>query len=410
MGTLTDDIMLLAGESARRARRHRRARALTVGAAAALLLVLLLPLVARASSPAKSLLAAARERIELNLGGIRAPQGFVHISRPTPPTRTRPTSAGEGGVAAPDAAPLRPARLGRSSSMAAGPPPSAGVTRSAATGPYGPATATATLAAGRGEWPANSSSGRLATRPAGRAGSGSPAAASQGSAPRPVVPVADRYPSARLLQRDAPRIAAAQPPFGLGSQSGAPGSLMPNLEILIAQFESLMRTGPASRAPVWAARAAGSTLELQSVLLRMAPQPPQAASSDTPRPWQRPHAVGPEPTAASPVAAAITLESARLASSSYQTLDIRRDTTRGTPQNAPRSPAAAGSQRLLTAPAAPAGAASSIGVGAAAAAPAEALLAVLLVCMLAALLPARLALDPFPLQSILLTLRLERPG
>jgi hypothetical protein len=30
--------------------------------------------------------------------------------------------------------------------------------------------------------------------------------------------------------------------------------------------------------------------------------------------------------------------------------------------------------------------------------------------MLAALLPARLALDPFPLKSILLTWRLERPG
>jgi hypothetical protein len=30
--------------------------------------------------------------------------------------------------------------------------------------------------------------------------------------------------------------------------------------------------------------------------------------------------------------------------------------------------------------------------------------------MLAALVPARLALDPFPLQSIVLTWRLERPG
>jgi hypothetical protein len=30
--------------------------------------------------------------------------------------------------------------------------------------------------------------------------------------------------------------------------------------------------------------------------------------------------------------------------------------------------------------------------------------------MLAALLPARLALDPFPLRSIVLTWRLERPG
>jgi hypothetical protein len=403
--------MWVTGESAGR---HRRARtptvgaAVAVGAAAALLLGLLLPLAARASSPAKSSLAAAREMIALNSGGIRAPQGYVRVSRPTPPARTRPTSAGGGGAAAPDAAPLRPALLGRSSSVAAGPPPSVGARRSAPTGPYGPAPTTATLAAGNGETLANSNSGRPATRPAERPGSGSAAAASQGSAQRPVVPVADRYPSARLRQRDAPRTTAIQPPMGLGSESGAPGALMPNLEIMIAQFESLMRAGRASRGPALAARAAGSTLELRSVLLRVAPPPRQAASSDTPRPRPRPHAAGPEPTVASP--AAIALGSARLASPTYQTLDIRRDTRRGTPQNAPRSPAAAGPQRLLTAPAGPAGAASSIGAGAGAAAPSEALLAVLLVCMLAALLPARLALDPFPLQSIVLTWRLERPG
>src|SRR5215469_9637262 len=106
MGTLTDDTMWVTGESAGR---HRRARtptvgaaaalgaAAAVGAAAALLLGLLLPLAARASSPAKSSLAAAREMIALNSGGVRAPQGYVRVSRPTPPARTRPTSArGDG--------------------------------------------------------------------------------------------------------------------------------------------------------------------------------------------------------------------------------------------------------------------------------------------------------------------------
>ena len=410
--------MWVTGESAGR---HRRARtptvgaaaalgaAAAVGAAAALLLGLLLPLAARASSPAKSSLAAAREMIALNSGGVRAPQGYVRVSRPTPPARTRPTSARGDGAAAPGTAPLRPALLGRSSSMSAGPPPSAGARRSAPTGPDGPAPATGTLAAGKVESPVNSDSGRLAARPAERAGSGSAAAASQGSAQRPVVPVADRQPSARLRQRVALRTAAIQPPTGRGSESGAPGALMPNLEILIAQFESLMRAGRASRGPASAARAAASTLELRSVLMGMAPRPRQAASSDTPRPRPRPHAAGPEPTVAPP-AAAIALWSARSASSTHQTLDIRRDIRRGTPQNAPRSPAAAGPKRLLTAPAGPAGAASSIGAGGGAAAPSEALLAVLLVCMLAALLPARLALDPFPLQSIVLTWRLERPG
>jgi hypothetical protein len=181
-------------------------------------------------------------------------------------------------------------------------------------------------------------------------------------------------------------------------------SLMPDLDILIAQFESIVRARPAS-----AERAAGSTLELQSMLSLMAPPPPRAEGSDATRPWQRAPAGGPGPTAASPVTAAAALESARFAPSTYP-LDIRRDTRRVTPHNAPRSPAAAAPQRLLTAPATPAGAASSVGAGAGAAAPSEALLAVFLVCMLAALLPARLALDPFPLQSILLTLRLERPG
>jgi hypothetical protein len=402
--------MWVTGESAGR---HRRARTPTVGAAAAvaaaaaLLLGLLLPLAARASSPAKRSLAAAREMIALNSGGIRAPQGYVRVSRPTPPAR--PTRAGGGGAAAPGAVRLRPALLGRSSSMSAGPPPTAGAKRSAPTGPYGPAPATATLAAGKVESPANSESGRPAARPAETAGSGSAATASQGSAQRPVVPVADKQPSARLRQRRALRTAVIQPPMGRGSESGAPGALMPNLEILFAQFGALMRAGRASRDPALAARAAGSTLELRSVRMGMAPRPRQAASSDTPRPRPRPHAAGPEPTVASP-AAAIALWSARSASSTHQTLDIRRDIRRGTPQNAPRSPAAAGPKRLLTAPAGPAGAASSSGAGAGAAAPSEALLAVLLVCMLAALLPARLALDPFPLQSIVVTWRLERPG
>jgi hypothetical protein len=375
----------------------------------ALLLGLLLPLAARASSPATSSLAAARQTIALNLGGIRAPQGYVRVSRPTPPAITRLTSAGGGGAAAPNAAPLRPALLGRASSMSAGPPPSAGARRSPPTGPYSPAPATATLAVGERDSPANSNSGRPATLLARRAGSGSVAAASQGSAQRPVVPVADTHPSPRLRQRDVPRTAATQPPMGLRGKFGAPGALMPNLEILIAQFESLMRARRASRGLASAARVAGSTLELQSLLLGMTPPPPQAASSDTPRPRQRPPAAGPEPTVASP-AAAVALGSARYASSTYQTLDIRRDTRRGTTQNAPRNPAAAGPERLVKAPAAPAGAASSIGAGAGAAAPAEALLAVLLVCMLAALLSARLALDPFPLRSVLLTWRLERPG
>jgi hypothetical protein len=397
--------MWVTGESAGR---QRRTRTLAVAAAAALLLVLLLPLVARASSPAESLLVAARQTM-LDPGGIRAPQGYVRVSRPTPPTRPSLTSAGGGGAAAPDAAPLRPALLGRSSSTAAATRLSAGTIRSAATGPYGPTPPTPTLAEGKGESPATSNSARPATRPGRRAGSGSAAPASQASAPRPVVPVADMYPSAGLRQRDAPRTAAAQPPIGLSSQPGAPGSLMPKLEILIAQFESLMRAGPAWRAPVSAARAAGSTQELRSVLLHMAPLPSSAPSSNTPMPWQRAHAGGPEQTATSP-AAAVALGSARFTSSSYQTPDTRRDTRRGTPQNAPRSPAAAAPQRLLTAPATPAGAASSIGAGAGAPAPAEALIAVILMCMLAALLPARLALDPFPLKSIELTSRLERPG
>jgi hypothetical protein len=406
MGTLTHDIMWVTGESAGR---HRRARTLTVGAATVLLLVLLLPLAARASSPAKSSLAAAREMIELNSGGIRAPQGYVRVSRPTPPAPPRPTIAGGGGAAAPDAAPSRPALLGRSSSIVVGPPASAGATGSTATRPGRPAPAIATLAGGDAESPANSNRGRPATGPGRSAGTGSGTAASQGSPQAPVVPAADGHLGARLRQRDAPPTAGTQQPIGRGSQSGAAGSLMPNLEVLIAQFESIMRARRAPSAPASIKRAAGSTLELQSVLSLLA-APPRAARSDTPRPWHRPHASGPGPTAASPVTAAVALESARLAPSTHQTLDIRSDTKRVTRQNAPRSPAAAAPQRLLTAPATPAGAASSVGAGAGAAAPSEALLAVFLVFILAALLPARLALDPFPLHSIVLTLRLERPG
>ena len=388
---------------------HGRTRMLAVCAAAFLLLVLLAPLVARASSPAKGSVAAARETLALNWGGTRAPQGSADISRPTPPPRTRPTIAGGGGAAAPDAASSRPALLGRSSSIVVGSPASASATGSTATRVGRPAPAIATVAGGDAESPANSNRGRPATGPGRSAGTGSDTAASQGSPQPPVVAAADGHLGARLRQPDAPPTPGTQQPIGRGSQSGAAGSLMPNLEILIAQFESIMRARSAPSAPTSAARAAGSTLELQSVLSLLAP-PPRVARSDTPRPWQRPHAGGRRPTAASPVTAAVALESARFAPSTHQTLDIRGDTRRVTPQNAPRSPTAAAPQRLLTAPATPAGAASSVGAGAGAAAPSEALLAVFLVCILAALLPARLALDPFPLQSIVLTLRLERPG
>ena len=58
----------------------------------------------------------------------------------------------------------------------------------------------------------------------------------------------------------------------------------------------------------------------------------------------------------------------------------------------------------------PASSGSSAGGGAGATGPAEALLAVALLCMLATVSPRRLKLDPLSWKSTLLSLRLERPG
>src|SRR5262245_34339741 len=235
------------------------ARTLTAGAVAALLLVLLPPVAARASNPIRPSLAAVREAIALNPGGTGAPQLLAIVFRPTRPALIRPTSVGGGGAAAPDAAPSRPAPLGRSSSAAVGPPPSAGSAGSGEAVPNGLAPATATRAARSGESPANSNAVR-APRPGGTTDAGSAAVASQGSVQRPAVPVADRRPSTRLRQSHAIRAAATWPPTGRRGDAGASAQLMPNLETLIAQFESLLRPRPAASAPAPMVRAAGSTL------------------------------------------------------------------------------------------------------------------------------------------------------
>jgi hypothetical protein len=241
-------------------------------------------------------------------------------------------------------------------------------------------------------------------------GSGNAPAASRWSAQRLAVPVADRRPSTLLRRSDAIRTAATRPPPGDGIDAAASGALMPNLGTLIAQFESLMRARPASSVSGLRARAARSTLEFRSELLRLAPPLSRADSSAAPAPRRPAPTHAWEPVAAAPAGTAISLESAHFqtgAVSAYR----GRSPARGAPQSAPRTPsAAAEAQQPLAAPGAPAGPASSAGAGAGASAATPALLAVFLLCLLAALLPARLALDPSPLRSILLSWRLERPG
>jgi hypothetical protein len=186
---------------------------------------------------------------------------------------------------------------------------------------------------------------------------------------------------------------------------------MPNLESLIAQFESLVRARAATSVADSEARVARSTLEFRSVLLRLAPPLSPADGSAAPTPWRAAPARPWEPLAAAPAGAAVALEGAPLqagAAPAYR----GRSPARGLTQSAQRTlgAAAAEAQQPLTAPGAPAGAASSAGAGAGASAATAALLAVFLLCLLAALLPARLALDPSPLRSIVLSWRLERPG
>ena len=177
---------------------------------------------------------------------------------------------------------------------------------------------------------------------------------------------------------------------------------MPNLGILIAEFELLTRAAPATGVRMLPPRlAAQSASELLSVLLPMAPALSLIDGSEI---TVRQRAPGDARTRL-PLAAGIQLGSM----ATYERSDAGRGSLHHAP---PTTHASAGTlaPSAFTGVLTPAGVAGVASGGAGAVTPAAALIAVLLVCLLAALLSARLTLEPFPLHSIVLSSRLEHPG
>ena len=213
-----------------------------------------------------------------------------------------------------------------------------------------------------------------------------------GQVPTSTAPTVDANAAAIMLERQlhAEAITTAWPVATAREQPQA-AELATELQSVISQFESLARDNPAgiaAQAGPELARARTQELALVSVILSPSPLPAAAAGP-------RSALAGAWPDASTTVAPAgrsvLGVSPAR-----SDRFGAARRTAPGPSAESETVPTGVGS--------------SLVGGATGLAAPAAALFVVAAACLLATRSRRRLSRDPFPWESVLLSLRLERPG